>query len=93
MPTIPPAPTLVGLSETTASLTISPVTLRGGPVSSYFLVVATVPRESRRKRRRRQTISDPTSHIPLPGYTTAELPAEDVTSERSFTIGMLHHSR
>ena len=85
MPPIPPVPTLDAFSETTASITIRAVTARGGPVSGYFIVVAAIPRESRRRRKR--AIDDPSKAIGLRGYTTAQLPADDVTSERSFIIG------
>lgn len=91
VPTIPPAPRLSSATNTTLTIVIQPAVLLYGPVSGYFIVVAQVPSDfippTSGKRKRRSTISDPTTFIPLPGYTCASLAVNSLLSSSTFVVG------
>ena len=58
-----------------------------GPVSGYFIVVSQVNNPLEGTRRKRATLADPTSFIPLPGYTCASISVNNLLATKYFVIG------
>ena len=90
LPDVPLRPYVVATGNTNITIQIQPSVLSQGPVSGYFIAVQQIQPEPDIPfvGRRRRSLPDPVTFIPLPGgYTASFLDPVNVTRMRYFTVG------